>query len=165
MTAAHGLDTPAQVFFYEHEFYVLSNFAAFQINWKGLMFPTSEHAYHWEKFARTNHPDIAMEIRFALSAHEALKIAEKMRTYRRADWDELDAGRPVKVNIMKAILIAKVGQHEYVRRKLMETGERVLIENSWRDSFWGWGPDQRGENWLGKLWMEIRDELREGRSS
>jgi hypothetical protein len=34
-----------------------------------------------------------------------------------------------------------------------------LIENSWRDDFWGWGPNRDGKNQLGKLWMEIRSEL------
>ena len=38
----HGLDTPQQVFFYEQDFYVLSNFSAFQINWGGETFATSE---------------------------------------------------------------------------------------------------------------------------
>jgi predicted NAD-dependent protein-ADP-ribosyltransferase YbiA (DUF1768 family) len=30
-----------------------------------------------------------------------------------------------------------------------------------RDDFWGWGSDRTGQNMLGKLWMEIRTELRE----
>ena len=60
---------------------------------------------------------------------------------------------------MKDILKAKVFQHSYVRRKLVQTGDRELIEDSWRDSFWGWGPDKDGQNHLGKLWMEVREEL------
>ena len=47
-----------------------------------------------------------------------------------------------------------------MRRKLIATGDRELIEDSWRDDFWGWGPDKDGKNILGKLWMEIREELR-----
>ena len=39
------------------------------------------------------------------------------------------------------------------------TGDRTLIENSWRDDFWGWGPNRDGQNMLGKLWMEVRAEL------
>lgn len=31
---------------------------------------------------------------------------------------------------------------------------------AWRDSFWGWGPDKRGQNMLGKLWMRVREEQR-----
>ena len=61
---------------------------------------------------------------------------------------------------MRAILKEKAQQHEYVRRKLLETGDRELIENSWRDGFWGWAPNGEGQNMLGKLWMEVRTELR-----
>ena len=157
----HGLDTDDQVLFYEPDFYVLSNFSAFSLRWKGLRFDTSEHAYHWEKFPLQVGSDITARetvrraIRNAASAHEAFKIAEHNKDLRRADWDE------VKVDVMREILRAKTYQHEYVRRKLMATGERELVENSWRDGFWGWGPNRDGQNMLGKLWMELRAELRE----
>lgn len=155
--AHHKLDTETQVFFYEQDFYVLSNFSAFELVWKGVHFGTSEVAYHWEKFANpqtTNRTTIAKMILAAKSAHDAFKIAEKYRDARREDWDN------VKVAIMRNILRAKVDQHEYVRRKLIATGDRELIEDSWRDDFWGCGPNRDGQNMLGKLWMEIRIELR-----
>lgn len=161
----HGLDTDERVCFYEQEFYVLSNFSAFRLNWRGTDFDTSEHAYHWEKFQPFGRMDSATRvgrqvtqdaIRRATSAHAAFKIAEDNAHLRRPDWDA------VKVDIMRSILRAKVGQHEYVRRKLLETGDRELVENSWRDAFWGWGPNRDGENMLGRLWMEIRAELRAG---
>ena len=34
----HGLDTETHVFFYEQDFYVLSNFSAFTLQWKGIRF-------------------------------------------------------------------------------------------------------------------------------
>lgn len=148
----HGLDTPERVCFYEQDFYVLSNFSSFNVTVFGREFPTSEHAYHWKKFSETN-TVTAMRVRVARSAHEAFKIAEKNRGERREDWDA------VKVDIMREILRAKVAQHEYVRRKLLATGNRELVENSWRDDFWGWGRNKDGQNMLGKLWMEIRAEL------
>jgi ribA/ribD-fused uncharacterized protein len=149
-------DTNQQVFFYEQDFYVLSNFSAFNLEWRGNRFPTSEHAYHWEKFKNQGaYADrIAENIHFAKSAHDAFKLAENCRQHRRPDWDA------VKVDIMRNILRAKVEQHEYVRRKLLATGDRELIEDSWRDDFWGWGPHRNGKNMLGKLWLEIRSELR-----
>jgi ribA/ribD-fused uncharacterized protein len=116
-----------------------------------LRFDTSEAVYHWEKFP--DYPNIQNEIRTSISAHEAYKIASRFISLRRPDWDE------VKVDIMRSILKSKVLQHEYVRRKLLDTGNRKLVENSWRDDFWGWGPNKDGQNHLGKLWMEIRDEL------
>lgn len=156
----HGLDTAERVCFYEQDFYVLSNFSSFNLEWEGLTFPTSEHAYHWEKFACDalglpgGRSDIAHLVMTAPSAHEAFKIAERNKAKRRADWDE------VKVEIMHGILRAKAEQHEYVRRKLLDTGDRELVENSWRDDYWGWGPKQDGQNMLGKLWMQVRAELR-----
>ena len=154
-TECHGLDTPERVCFYEQDFYVLSNFSAFTLQWCGHRFDTSEHAYHWMKFSDAR-PEIQETIRRAASAHEAFKTAEHWRHYRRPDWDA------VKVDIMRNILRAKAEQHEYVRRKLLATGDRELVENSWRDSFWGWGPNRDGHNMLGRLWMEIRAELRAG---
>jgi ribA/ribD-fused uncharacterized protein len=155
----HGLDNARQVFFYEQDFYVLSNFSAFNLRWRECTFPTSEHAYHWMKFFSGPTVDglrasIAESIRFAPSAHVAFKLAEESKRFRRQDWDD------VKVDIMRDILREKADQHEYVRRKLLATGERELIENSWRDDFWGWGPNHDGQNMLGRLWMEIRSELR-----
>lgn len=144
-------DTMSHVFFYEQDCYVLSNFSAFRIEWKGREFDTSEAAYHWEKFP--DHSMIQHEIQCARSAHDAYKIAERNRDKRRSDWDV------IKVNIMKDILIAKVSQHEYVKQKLLETGVRTLVEDSWRDDFWGWGPNRTGQNMLGRLWMEIRREI------
>ena len=163
MSENHGLDTDTHVFFYEQDFYVLSNFSSFTLQWRDQRFDTSEAAYHWEKFpSLVDDPEHEIVTRSAIrraihkapSAHEAFKIAERNRDYRRKDWDD------VKVGIMREIIRAKTQQHEYVRRKLLATGDRELVENSWRDSFWGWGPDRNGLNQLGKLWMELRHELR-----
>ena len=166
--ANHKLDTDTQVFFYEQDFYVLSNFSAFTLQWNGWRFDTSEAVYHWEKFAHMNEVgiegpaqhecDICWIIRRAASAHEAFKIAEANKPSRHPDWDR------IKVDVMRKILRAKADQHEYVRRKLLATGDRELIEDSWRDDFWGWGASRNGLNMLGKLWMEVRAELSGQRS-
>lgn len=141
---------PVLIGFYEHEFYVLSNFSSFQVELDGKIYPTSEHAYHVFKFA-----DEALreKIRNAPSAHEAFGIAQEHIAQRRSDWDQ------VRISIMKRILIAKVDQHPYVKKKLLASGTVDLVENSWRDAAWGWGAERNGKNLLGKLWMEIRDEI------
>lgn len=152
-----------EVDFYEREFYPLSNFASFTLFWpvsprEGLRrFDTSEAVYHWEKFngniPTNDQRTIQSQIRLALSAHEAFKIAESSRKHRRPNWDG------EKVDVMRRIIRAKAEQHEYVRRKLLETGDRPLVEGSWRDDFWGIGPNRDGLNMLGKLWMELRAEI------
>ena len=148
----YKLDTETQVFFYEQEFYCLSNFSAFRVGWQGLDFDTSEHAYHWAKF-QGHHPLIAELIHTSRSAHDAFKLAGLHAHLVRPDWAQ------IKLEVMRSILLCKLQQHEYVRRKLRETGTRELIEDSWRDACWGWGPNKDGLNMLGKLWMEIREQL------
>lgn len=153
----HKLDTDEQVFFYEQDFYVLSNFSAFAVEWSGLMFPTSEHLYHWLRFTLSETPgaqSIAAAVKNARSAHDAFKIAQENKPQQVADWDER------KVGFMARIIRAKADQHEYVRRKLLATGDRELIEDSWRDDYWGWGENRDGQNMLGKLWMAVRADLR-----
>ncbi|MEV6426472.1 NADAR family protein [Nocardia sp. NPDC051463] len=67
--------------------------------------------------------------------------------------------------------IAKFGQHEELKRYLLGTGNRVLVEASPVDRIWGIGlaaddpraenPTQwRGLNLLGFALMAARDELR-----
>lgn len=147
----HGLDNEKKIFFYEQEFYVFSNFSSFKLKWKGYDWMTSEHAYHSEKF---DDPQILEQLKDSRSAHDAMNIAYSNRDKYRKDWDK------VKLDIMKQILRAKVEQHPYVKKKLLESGNKELIENSWRDSYWGWGPNEDGENNLGKIWMAIRDEFK-----
>jgi len=146
----HGQDTEKQIFFYEHEFYVFSNYSSFMLEWKGNLYPTSEHAYHSEKF---EDEQLKEQVRNARSAHDSQKFANAHIEERRKDWDS------VKLQIMKEILREKVAQHPYVKKKLIESGDKELIEDSWRDDFWGWGPNKDGANHLGRLWMEVRAEV------
>ena len=140
------------IYFYEPEYFVFCNYSAYAIEWNGKLYMTSEHAYHSEKFEDEK---IKEQIRSARSAHDAHIFAEVNKDKRRKDWDK------VKLGIMKEILRAKVEQHPYVREKLMQSEDGELIENSPTDSYWGWGPNKDGENHLGRLWMEIRQELKE----
>lgn len=148
----HGLDNENQIFFYEQEFYPFSNFSSFKLNWNGYDWMTSEHAYHSEKFI--NNPEIIEQLKQSRSAHDAMVIAYANKDKYRDDWDE------IKLDIMKSILTAKVEQHPYVKKKLLESGDKELIENSWRDDFWGWGQNKDGQNHLGKIWMKVREEFK-----
>lgn len=146
------LDNAKQVFFYEQDHYYLSNFSAFKVHYRNRWFDTSEHCYHWMRFE--GDPVHGINVRMAPSAHEAYKYAQKWKHEQLSDWEAR------KIDVMRDILREKARQHEYVRRKLLETEDRELIENSWRDPFWGWGENRDGLNMLGKLWMQIRAELR-----
>jgi ribA/ribD-fused uncharacterized protein len=140
------------VFFYPKEFYVFDNFSSFQVEYDGQLWPTSEHAFQAAKF-KGFEPDVVQQVLEARSAHDAQKIAHKYKGKRNPDWEDVAEG------IMKDILRCKVEQHPYVLKKLLESGDREIIEDSWRDSEWGWGENRDGENKLGKLWVEIREEF------
>jgi ribA/ribD-fused uncharacterized protein len=140
--------------FYEREFYPFSNFSSFQVEWRGRLWPTSEHAYQAAHFFDTA-PDLVEKIFNAKSADEAFKIAKANADKAPADWHE------IKPDIMADICKHKLIQHSYVQRKLLQTGDCELVEDSPVDSFWGWGPDKKGRNELGKIWMRLRDWLRD----
>jgi ribA/ribD-fused uncharacterized protein len=142
------------VLFYGGEFgFGFSNFASFAVTWRGRWAMTSEHHYQASKFLDE---DIINEIYAANSAYDALKLARKYEAEGklRPDWtDEL------KLEIMYDIISHKHDQHPYIQKQLRESIGRELIEDSAKDAFWGRGPDWKGQNWLGKLWMRLRDEL------
>lgn len=68
-----------------------------------------------------------------------------------ADWDQ------IKINVMRVALRAKFTQHDHLRLSLIATGNAEIIEDSASDYFWGSGADGSGENWLGRLLMELRE--------
>ena len=61
---------------------------------------------------------------------------------------------------MRKALFAKFTQSSHLKRRLLGTGDRELVERSPYDSFWGDGGNGTGQNWLGKLLMELRKKLR-----
>jgi ribA/ribD-fused uncharacterized protein len=139
--------------FYEREFYVFSNFSSFQVDWAGRHWPTSEHAYQAARFFETA-PELVERIARARSSHEAWEIAGANKQYQRKNWPD------IKAEVMLEICRHKLQQNPYVRRKLLQTENEYLVEDSPVDSFWGWGSDKKGRNELGKVWMKLREELR-----
>lgn len=144
-------DQDNPVTFYESRFYMFSNFSSFAVELDGIVWMTSEHAYQAAKFGNNT---CVCKIQKARSAHDAKKIARAHEQSKRPDWDA------IKLSVMERIVRAKLAQHPYVRQMLLETGHRRLVEDSPKDSFWGWGPDKQGDNHLGKIWMKLREELR-----
>ena len=142
-------------FFYTPHLHCLDNFSAFQIRRKGENWPTVEHAYQAEKFPKGSAPWRA--ILQATSPHQALRLAHAPEHADLVDpgWHFLK-----KLEVMRELLWCKVDQHEYVYHKLLKTGDIQLVEDSPTDDFWGRGVCWDGENMLGRLWMEIRKELR-----
>ncbi|MFZ2252864.1 MAG: NADAR family protein [Minisyncoccia bacterium] len=146
----YNRETEDAVYFFTPRFYALDNFSAYSVDLWGNKFPTSEHAYQWRKYSDF-HPNIANDILSATSAYATKKIADANKEKATATQDE-------RVVFMEIILRAKTKQHDKVKRTLLETGERLIIENAPHDEFWGIGSGT-GQNMLGKIWMKLRDEI------
>ncbi len=144
------MDSPKPIYFAEKEYYSFSNFSSFAIEWRGKLWPTSEHAYQGAKFVDDT---IQEAIRNARSAQEAYRISHMHKEKMDPDFNT------IKLDVMEDILRAKLSQHEYVRMQLLQSGNRELIKDFEDDAYWGSGVEGKGENHLGKLWMKIRDDL------
>jgi len=74
---------------------------------------------------------------------------------------------------MRLVLRLKLLQHSKLRDDLLATGEEEIVEDCTkrpRGSGLFWGAANRdgewiGENWLGRLWMDLRAELRSNSNS
>lgn len=61
---------------------------------------------------------------------------------------------------MRRLVWRKFTDDPYLAELLLATGDEELVEgNVWGDTFWG-VCEGKGENWLGKILMDIRKELR-----
>ena len=139
--------------FYPREFYPFDNFSSFKVEWNGYLFSSVEEAYQAASFMGSDE-ELVEKIKKSHSADEAQRIAYANRDKRREDWDD------VKISIMEELLRLKIEQNPYVKKKLLQTEDYMIVEDSPKDDLWGWGPNRNGQNNLGKLWMKLREELK-----
>ena len=66
---------------------------------------------------------------------------------------------PDKYKVMKKILVEKIKQHPCIRETLLNSGFRPIFYTYKYSEYWGIGENNQGQNKLGKIWMEIRDEF------
>ncbi len=128
-----------------------SNFALYPIKLKGKTWPTSEHYFQAQKFQGT---DYEAKIRKVPSPMKAAELGRSRKFPIRKNWDSM------RDQVMYEALKAKFTQHEELRPLLLETEDKILIEHTQNDSYWGDGGDGSGKNKLGKLLMKLREELR-----
>lgn len=119
-------------------------------------FLSSEHLYQCARFPHL--PEVQTAIMAGHSGMSAKMKSKPRRSETRADWDE------VRVPVMAWVLGVKFAQHPVLRRLLLSSGERQIVEKSLKDPFWGAKPSEDGllfgENTLGRLLMAYRDGLR-----
>jgi predicted NAD-dependent protein-ADP-ribosyltransferase YbiA (DUF1768 family)/hypoxanthine phosphoribosyltransferase len=164
---------------FKHTF--LSNFYQTPIVYKGILYPTVEHAYLDQKY-RThllselsssqidelnevfkikgmyrNDSDFSRIFRDGSSPAGVVKrISTIIKTWNMevSDWENK------MLRIMIELQFEKYNNNPFIKGKLLSTGNCYLLEgNTWNDTYWGFC-NNRGRNFLGRILMKVRDLLK-----
>ena len=139
---------------FDGEFAFLSNFHPSMITDGNEWFPTVEHYF---QAAKTETMEEYKAIAAALTPGEAKRLGRHIKL--RSDWEE------VKDQVMLDALRKKFAILK-LREKLLATGDEELVEGTtWHDNVWGnctcdQCKDIPGQNRLGKMLMQVREEIR-----
>jgi ribA/ribD-fused uncharacterized protein len=128
-------------------------------------YKSAEHALQAIKAKTFGDEENFKKIVKAKSAQSAKSFGKKVEKFDEKIWDEK------KEDVMRQILRAKFSQNPEARKKLLNTGDKTIANADPRDNYWGIGTSAtttiaknpskwKGENKLGKLLMELREELR-----
>ena len=128
----------------------LSNFYEAPLTYRGVTYGNAEAAFQAQKCLTEEERTAFADLRPAKAKSMGRRVAL------RPDWEE------VKVGLMEEIVRAKFTQNEYLKMMLLGTGDALLKEgNAWGDTFWGVSHKTgKGENHLGKILMQVREELK-----
>jgi len=126
----------------------LSNFYPVKVQYGAYVYPSVEHAF---QAAKTLDLAARERIRNAPTAARAKAIGRRVEL--RPEWDR------IRVGVMLYLLHDKFS-HPELGQKLLDTGDAELVEgNTWNDTHWGVCRGV-GLNMLGKLLMQVREEIR-----
>ncbi len=138
-------------------FYIyFSPYTAHAIEIDRVVYPTVEHAYQCARYTDKN---IIEEIRNTHSPVKAWEISSKYKHTQISEFKKEE----YKLEIMEKIMRLKRDQHEEVRKALLDSGELDIVKHIVTyppgDGFWDDGEDGKGLNYIGKIWMKLRNEL------
>lgn len=132
--------------------FYLSNMYEVDLLIEDIIYKSAENAYVAYKT-----DNIELRKKIATMPPRFAKVFGK--SLKKDDWNDLqENNKTLKENIMMDILKVKFNNPE-LRKKLKSTGDCYIEEtNTWQDTFWG-VYNNIGQNKLGKIIMEIRNNL------
>jgi ribA/ribD-fused uncharacterized protein len=144
----------------------LGNMSPHPVIHEGKQYKTTEALFQCLRFK--NHPDIQDQIRNKPSPMSAKMVAKsQLHLLNRED---KAAANKEDIEFMKVCLELKLQYHPDLKHQLIETKNARIVEDcssrpGGSGKFWGaslvdgkW----QGSNVMGKLWMNLRDELQRG---
>lgn len=146
------------------EYGCFSNWYHAPFTYAGKEFPTSEHFMMYHKVMIFDQKGLGKMILECETPKQAKAIgATKFESFDGETWNRICR------TVVKRGVSAKFRQHPELREILLGTGHELLAECSPTDRKWGTGTDTEhsdpllwtGQNLLGRILMEVRDELRQ----
>jgi ribA/ribD-fused uncharacterized protein len=135
---------------FKDDYFTYPSSEAYLMGHKALLFNDRDSA---EKIVQTNDPK------------KQKALGRQVKGFNDTLWNQH------KFDIMVKGLVLKFGQNECLKRQLVATGDKILVEGSPYDKIWGVGlhyedalildeKTWKGENLLGKDLMEARNQLK-----
>lgn len=140
----------------------LGNMSPYPIKWEGKTWRTSEALFQALRFSDEEIREKIREQKSPMAAKMVAKPFKDSRLFEPVSADDIH-------NMFTCILL-KVEQHPELKEKLLETGDLLIVEDVTSRGARGtnllWGAmlkdgEWQGQNILGKVWMEIRKNLKD----
>jgi ribA/ribD-fused uncharacterized protein len=132
-----------------------SNFSPHPIQVEGSYWQTVEHYYQAQKFVGSENERLIAVIRQTQTPMEAATLGRDRTRKLRPDWEQ------VKRQVMWQGVLTKFLTHTDIQAILLDTGDELIVEDSPTDYYWGCGQDKTGQNQLGEILMNVRQEVRQ----
>ena len=137
----------------------LSNMYPHTVLWNGRLYQTAEHLFQCMRYP--DFPGIQAEINMQASPVMAKGAAKKYRKLHPSTKEN-------DLQLMKMVVRLKAIQNPEIIRKLVFSEGEIIEDSTNRPGgtgvFWGAAQDTDGnwvgENHLGRIWMELRDDLK-----
>ena len=136
------------------------------IDYMGHKFNTSEQLFMYIKAKTFNDHEMAHEIATkGQDPRTAKNLGRKVKGYDEIHWSRK------RIEAMYTAVYAKFSQYPELKKQLLDTGDKILVEGTPFDPIWGvkikWDDDRildeknwNGQNLLGKVLMRVREDLK-----
>jgi ribA/ribD-fused uncharacterized protein len=143
----------------------LSNFHPAPFELDGESYTGSEQFFQYKKAVRIGDKDVASKILSTDNPIEQMRLGRKL-LYTEDQWNDEAAEQHMEVAVK-----AKFQQNPELKKKLLETGQKMLIECNVHDSYWGNGRSLydkdakeqtkwKGKNKMGEVLCRVRETLK-----
>ncbi|CAF1442553.1 unnamed protein product [Adineta steineri] len=142
-----------QMFFLEHIAFGSVGFVVVGAELEdGYTWPTTEH--YWQAHKFISNETHYLNVLKLFNAREAFNYVRTYKFFVRSDWPD------VEDEIIFKACVAKFQQHQECKQLLLLTSNRILVEHTENDSYWGDEDNGSRKNQLGITLMRVRDALR-----